>query len=450
MSFDEISLEQAAEHIYNRDTKEHFSEVLRCYNVGCYRASVVLLWTVTVFDLLKKLEELNALFEDVAAGTVLTELKSSWQADPTSSHWESVLVKKMRDPVRFLEVADEQLLESLKKLRHLCAHPVIDTDLELFNPTRDMARAHIRGSLEMILTKPPVLSAKITNQLLGDLSTHRHAFPTDKDLEQFLQARYLKNLPDREVQTIFRRLWKLVFKSEDTNCSENREINYKTLKLLFTRNNTFLQDRIKQEPSFYSKISGETQIIKNLISFLSEHPRVYPLLEPDAQVIIKAACDQNADLLCRAWFLQLDGCIRSHIEKIKTKLGYTVLEGREVFGFKIDFVPSMRTYSDLVEEAKRQNELRLALRLGISFYINAGSYADADDSFSRFIGPFVRFMEKEELEALLKGIENNGQTYGRGRAGNQHYQILERARTFFDENILIREYPKFFKSVDTP
>ena len=49
-----FSIELAIEKIADKHSKENFLEVYKCYENGCYRAAVGLLWSVVITDIVSK------------------------------------------------------------------------------------------------------------------------------------------------------------------------------------------------------------------------------------------------------------------------------------------------------------------------------------------------------------------------------------------------------------
>jgi L-ribulose-5-phosphate 3-epimerase UlaE len=72
----EFSLENIAENIHFGKTKVYFTEVLSSYHNCNYRSSVVMLWSVSVCDIIYKLQYLVDLYADSAAKEILDEITS--------------------------------------------------------------------------------------------------------------------------------------------------------------------------------------------------------------------------------------------------------------------------------------------------------------------------------------------------------------------------------------
>lgn len=233
----DYSLDNNAEKIYSPKTKEYFKEVLVSYYTGNYRSSVVMLYSVVIADIIYKLEDLRDLYEDDIAVEILDEIKRRQNENERSPEWENYVVDTVKEKTELLEIADHMNIRNLKEMRHLCAHPVITQRYELYNPNKETTRAHIRNSLEGVLTKPPLLSRRIFNDFMIELSKIKRLKMDHNQLDAYLQSRFLKNISDKVEVMIFKSLWKIVLRiTKDEKAVRNRKINLQVLLILLNRN----------------------------------------------------------------------------------------------------------------------------------------------------------------------------------------------------------------------
>ena len=73
-------------------TKEYFKEVISSYANGNYRSAIVMLYIVTVTDLMYKLQELDELYNDSTARKILADLEKN---RTSKSSWENTLIDKI-------------------------------------------------------------------------------------------------------------------------------------------------------------------------------------------------------------------------------------------------------------------------------------------------------------------------------------------------------------------
>ena len=200
---------------------------------------------------------------------------------PTSPDWEKFLVDSIKSRTKLLEASDYQNIINLQKHRNLCAHPILDQNYVLYNPNKETAKAHKINILDGILTKPPILSKKIINEFVEDLASKKDILVDDDALRRYLYAKYLRNLIPEVENSLFRSLWKFVFKSVDVNCDDNRVINFRSLKLLFARRKSEYKELIRNEKAYYSSITPgiPTQFLIGLLMLYSLFflaPHIFP------------------------------------------------------------------------------------------------------------------------------------------------------------------------------
>ena len=205
----DFSLDTAAEKIHNPKTREYFQEVLESYNIGNYRATIVMLYSIVVCDLVYKLQELKDIYNDKKATRLLNDLERRQKENPRSSDWEIELIKAVDERTLLIDVSTFENISILQKHRHLCAHPVMDENYELYKPNKETTRAHLRNMLESVFMRSPILSKDIFNELIVDLSEKKDYFPPkfeNKNLEIYLKTKYLKHSPPKTIEYIFKNL----------------------------------------------------------------------------------------------------------------------------------------------------------------------------------------------------------------------------------------------------
>lgn len=225
----DYSLENSIEQINSEKTKKYFREVSNSYFNGNYRASVVTLYSVVINDILLKLEALDEIYSDSIARDILIEIRTFQQANPNNPDWEKDIIEKVKTKTSLIDNVDYAHIQALKNDRHLCAHPVVDKDDKLYTPNKETAASHIRNMLESLFLKPPILSKKILATILVDLANKKELLIDTESLEKYLKAKYLNNINPAVEVSIFRDLWKFVYRLENEDAEENRLINYRVL-----------------------------------------------------------------------------------------------------------------------------------------------------------------------------------------------------------------------------
>jgi hypothetical protein len=409
----DFSVDIQTEKIYSAKTREYFDEVIKSYYSESYRSAVVMLYSIVIADLIYKIEELKELYADSSAIDILDEITELQKRNPTSPDWESKLVELVKEKTNLLEPADFLHLTTLQKHRHLCAHPVLTQNFELYRPNIETTRAHIRNMLEGVLVKPPVLSRKIFEDLVLNLASIKTIIYNDNQLEKHLNAKYFDRINEKTLKHIFRSLWKITFKTINVQCDENREINLKALSIVLKNNYQKLFDLITNEKDYYSDIA-----VKNLtvfISLLNQFPNIFDKLNESAKILAINTINKDADLDTFAIFLTKD--IEKHIEKVLAISWDSVYENSDITTQSI-----LEVFNHAINDGKRD----LAYDFLIKMFANSGQYSTADSRFDNLIQPYLKNYNNEELKMIVKEVNDNSQIYDRRKARSTNYQIKQR------------------------
>jgi hypothetical protein len=430
----DFSIELAAEQIPDARTKEIFGEVFQAFAVGNYRSAVVMLWTVVICDLIYKLQELRDLYNDQTAKDILDEVAAKQRANPKSPDWEAQLVKAVAERTQLLSVPEFQEVSNLQLYRHMSAHPVLNTVELLYRPNKETVRAYIRNMLEAVLLKPPILSKKIVDNLVEDLAAKRDLLLDDAALQKYLEARYLANLNPEVENTVFRALWKFAFNLSNPDTDINRDINAQATSILYRRRPRDIEAHIASNQAYFSQI-GAGAPLQSLVGFLSEHPRVYQLLNDAAKMPIQALTNQNLDFYAISWFLSAD--VRHHILDIRSRAEQ---ERRAI---------SVPYWYRIAKVAEAENCLSELISLGVSLYVLSGSFDTANIRFDTYLEPYLDKFESIHCIALLDGAEHNDQIHSlwRNRARKEIQKILETCQRVLGEEYNPDHYPNLQQRV---
>jgi hypothetical protein len=90
---------------------------------------------------------------------------------------------------------------------------------------------------------------------------------------------------------------------------------------------------------------------------------------------------------------------------------------------------------------------KMLIRLANKYYVASGNYNAADRRFSEVIRPNLDRYALDDCIDLIEGIQSNGQTYGRGRAGDDHGALHERVLEL-DPKFDFSDYKTFVRYLD--
>jgi hypothetical protein len=296
-------------------------------------------------------------------------------------------------------------------------------------------RALIRNTLEDLLIKPPFYTKKIIDELLENIAEAAPALNTREKVKRYVESRYLSRLKPEVQLSIYRSLWKLVFKLDDEKCRKNRVINLRTLEVIGNRKDESLLNQIKGEKDYYSDVSSRPLTLDRLVIYLSKNPQFYDLLNEDAKIKIRHNVETTQTSKISGWFVKEN--LEAHYEDI-----LSLIEKDINFNFKKGQLDFLRETPDTKEWQ------HLFCRILSSYYCISASFNSADYRFQQAISPYLELFDKEAIVFLIEQIEKNYQVYGRGKAREDHKKIKEKLFQLLQgQEFDLNPYPYFQKTV---
>jgi hypothetical protein len=428
----DFSIEMTAEKIIDARTRKYFDEVLQCYNTGCFRSAVVMLWSVVVCDLLFKLDQLATAYGDSIAKTILKDIEKLRAQNPKSPDWEWALVEEIAKKTQLLELADHVNLKTLQEHRHLSAHPVLTSVEVLFTPSRELIRSHIRSTLEGVLTKPAMFSKKVFDALTEDLEANEAVLPDQQSLRRYLEAKYFPHFVPHIENAVFRSLWRLTFKSTDARCEKARNILYRAICILYERRPAEIRNLIESERAYFSELHLSGAPLSLVWEFLGKYPQVFNALSDAAKTPLVVYANSSLSNFGTAWFMS--PTVEQHLETI---LNRVTTQQQFMSG---------EVFTRICQTAGDAGCLAKALDIGIAHYIGSISFASADTNFQIMVKPHLSNFNAQQLIRLLGGIEANGQTHGRWRAKRDHKKVKEAVDAVLGAEFDAIQFPNFMQS----
>jgi len=430
----EFSLENLSEKIHYGKTKDYFQEVLSSYHNGNYRSAVVMLWSVAVCDIVYKLEYLVDLYEDSGAQTILDGITKSQEDNPKSPSWEFELIQDTHKHTKLLDHSEYANQVYLQQQRHLSAHPILDSDRQLHTPNKETVRALIRNTLEDLLIKPPFYTKKIIEELLENIAEAAPALNTREKVKRYVESRYLSKLKPEVQLSIYRSLWKLVFRLEDEKCRKNRHINLRTLEVIGNRKDESILNLIRGDRDYYSNVSLSPLTLDRLVIYLSKNPQFYDLLNEDAKLKIQHNVKTTQTSKISGWFVKEN--LEAHYEDI-----LSLIENDINFNFKKGQLDFLRETPDTEEWQ------HLFCRILSSYYGASRSFDEADSRFQEAISPYLEVFDKEAIVFLIEEIEQNDQVYRRQRAKEEYKEIKKKLFQLHGPEFDLNPYENFKRKV---
>lgn len=430
----DFSLEKAADKIHYGKTKDYFKEVLSSYHNENYRSAVVMLWSVAVCDIIYKLQSLVDLYDDASARSILGEVSEIQSNEPKSSVWEVKLIDEVFQKTHLLDTSEYENLRYLQKQRHLSAHPVLNKERELHSPNRETVRSLLRNTLSDLLTKPPFYTQHIFNELLFDISESKEILNNRSKLKRYVDSRYFSRTTKPVEISIFRSLWKLIFKLEDEMCKKNRLINLHLMEVIATKNQASLPEIIQGDVDYYSNIANSGEPLQYLTFFLSQNSEIYPLLSEAARLKVDHCISDDHVGKTVGWFVK--GSLEEHAEDIEK---WIKSEDRPAF------TPGQ--FEIILEISDSEEWQEKFCSIVSTYYGYSDSYDQADSRFQVAIPKFIKLFNKSAIKDLAQKIENNSQCHDRRQARHDYTIIKKRIEDLFGEDFDYENYYWFSRKL---
>lgn len=418
-----------AEGIYFSKTKEYFEEVLSSYASGNYRSAIVMLYSIAICDILFKLQELKDMFNDSVADGILQEVDKMRNAhdNKSKSRWEKELLDNVYKKTKLLDLEAYTNLNHLYDHRNFSAHPALNENYELIMPSKETTIAHIKNTLNNILTKPPIFIKNIVDTLTEDLKDKGEIYRERyEELSVYLNNRYYGKMPESMKLTTLKAFWKFCFCSpENEDCMSNLRINRMALEALIDCFPKEAYAYIKDNAHLFSVSVNETCMLC-LSLMLSRHPEIYSALSAETKLHLDSCIEKNITAKLLSWF------------KFTTPKAY-ILSLKDEQQINSDLI----AVELLIHHFDDIGEIPMLIDYFIDYYGKSGSYNTADQRFEVEIQPFIGKMTGTQLIKLIEVIENNRQIYDRGAAYRTNGEIALRVKDVLGPDFDYTAYPHF-------
>ena len=412
--------------IYDKRTREYFDEVLKSYSCKSYRSALVSLYSVTICDIIYKLEELSDEYNDKTAEKILIEMKNSIDNNKDLSKWESDLIKMCSERKRILDVETMAHLDCLKKYRNLSAHPSLNENYELYQPDKYLTIGLIKNILNKIFIKSPILNKKVIDKLTDDLCEEKQWLLDNREtLKSFLVKKYYSKMDEVTTKDIFKSLWRFCFVSNNEICAENSDINIAALEILLEYKYDELIEYIKEDNILKDVGSSDSQKL-SMCKFLFLFPALYKLLDEH----LKENIDYYTD---------------------NEKKGYIFSSFK--WGSKEDFIENADVSKILLPDEEEIKNLYFKyeeeclepklLDLFINIFAESDSFDNANDNYDSIIGPFLEKFNLDQFKKIIRSINSNNQIHSRRRSSFDNTNIVKEIENRYKNNIDYSDYTNF-------
>lgn len=211
----------------NQSAKDHIREAVACYKAGAFRSAIIATWIAVSFDIIQKLKELS-LTEDAEAKRQLESFEKATKGADFAIllKFEREILDVCKDKLELISNIEHTDLVRLRDDRNRCAHLSTTVEGEVYHPTAEQVRTHIRSAIEHLLQHPPAQGTKALNLLLSKIKSQY--FPTDLEkAHTSLMKSPLYNARESLVRNLIKILLKEILRDQKT-----QEEQYKIILIL--------------------------------------------------------------------------------------------------------------------------------------------------------------------------------------------------------------------------
>lgn len=419
-------LESLLLDIRDSNIRAYAKEAIDCYFAGAYRASIVSIWIAIVYDLYQKIRYLSEQYNDLAAQNCINDIEKI-RNNPDKkqvSAWEREILKNAYEKIKMITETEFKHLNRIQEDRNSCAHPVLDSEGLLFQPSPELARIHIRTTIEILLSQSAIIGKPSIDALVRDVEgsyfpnqiegvkiilKNRHLINSQKYIENIFLFTLKQILVLEATDDILIKKYILVFVSINEECPQ-------ILNKIDTNKITVLLDRINEEKFKYFYELLYLYKVKELWNNAS-----VSLRENFKTYISKTSLLIDYEVILLFRFLGIN-----EIENVVSEYNTLSTTSKKAFLQKATDLEIFNTSIGLIEKI---------IEINIDIFTKSGSFETGRSNVNNLIEPIKNyFTETLVCDLLNKSIENQK---------HEKFNQLLNCETNFIEifNLTIYKYP---------
>lgn len=434
-------IEGQIEKVVNPKTKEYLEEVISSYYNGNYRATVVVLYTTVIYDLLQKVSVLKNMYNDKGAKEIIDNIINKQTANPKNPEWEVILIEDICKKTKLISDVEKEELLYLKNQRNFAAHPIVTTDgeyeeLELRNITKETASDLIRKAFEIVFLRDAILAKDLVEDIVADLNEFYNRVGTD-GLKNYLNTKYYRRMTQSRKDVLFKSLWKFVFVLKNTECDRDRKANYYGLLFLYEENKQHYHNIIKKdEDSYFGKMEVETieswsekintdinfatiayfqkmSRIVYLIKFIEQCPEIYNIFNSHAKNILLQSINH---MYCKESNINYNSELGREQLKLEASTVFISQDVTNHFKMILEktsdwwYVLETDNLDAMLCQTDYRGNVGEFLKFLLEYCAGANSYRQAADMFS-YIRYYKEYLKIQHFYMILAGMNSNSQYY---------------------------------------
>jgi len=383
-----IDLETLSHRIRDSFSKRYFIEAVRSYNAQAYRAATISLWISVVYDILSKIREL-ASNGDRAASDLIGRLNRAVQTHDrrTQQQIEQDVLETAQEGFALFSDVERGDLARLMEDRHRCAHPALDEDNALFEPSPELVRAHMRHVVDILLAHPPVQGKAALERIVAELG--RESFPSNEGkAAEYLADKYLARCKPALARNLTIVLLKSLLRQENIRGSLGNQNFRLALNVVAGTHPVVYEQAVRQQLNSILDTMGDDQL-PNVGHVIGADPRTWDWITTPNQLRIEERLRQVRTL-----------------DEGAVVMGLLVIpELRESFQTAVGQLDAAAQF-DLIRAVPHQCLELLAAHL---YKVESASFRGAEGIANAVIEPLIPVLSAAGVSAILNSVLENDQ-----------------------------------------
>lgn len=384
-----IDIDILTSTIRNPASKKYFLDSIRSYKAGALRASLTSAWVALVYDLIAKYRELSANGENSAATFIQTWDNANVNQDLKKLlELEKDILSHATNTTQILNTMDFRQLSRLREDRHLCAHPAYSAEAELFEPSAELVRLHLKNVVGLVLACEPRQGRAIFE--LFNVDVQSVGFPTKHEqIVDYVEQRYLQRVRTANISNFGIILAKSLIKAIPSEWEAHNGKIISSLVAVRDRSSETWRDVETSVIRLLDNAGPEHRI--RTIAFLANFPAFFEQLQEPTKIALQETANNINPL---------------EITDYRVLRGVMVPQLRNAI---LRVIAGLDTPSVL--RAISQTTIPELWERGIEIYRESGSFRGSEDNFRQLVLPFAERMNSNQVNSLLDAVLSNGQNW---------------------------------------
>ncbi len=375
----------------SQSAQDHIREAVACYRAGAFRSAIISTWIAVVFDVIEKLRDL-ALTGDNEAEEAVARFESIHQRSDLKQalDFERGLLAECSKKFELFSPLECEDIERLQSDRNRCAHPNLIRYGEVYSPSAELARTHIRNAVEHVLQQPPKVGKPALEGLFKEVQSEY--FPIDADQAfEVLRGGALARPKENLVRNFVLGMTTCALKGDLPARDLSKRVAAIQAALRLQRE-VFLGMIKSHLPKALSKTPDPG--LKCLLLLLRKMPELNDAIDPGLRARL-TRCVQVAP--------QDDLPI-----VVTAALGLS--DFKEVCLTRVAGLGSNAIAT--IVSMRRNNTPEPVIDRALQLYETAGNFADANDTGDELLKPCLKAFSKPQVLRLFDIADKNGQVRG--------------------------------------